>query len=124
MTEILTSILLVLGGLFGLMAALGVVRMPDVLIRMHASTKAGTLGCGLILAAVAVHFAETSIVARAVATIVFLMLTAPIGAHMIARAAYRMGVPLSENMVVDELDGRPEAGPHPHPHPRAKRPDA
>ena len=123
MIEILTSALLVCGGLFAFMAALGVVRLPDVLIRMHASTKAGTLGCGLILLAVAVHYAETSVVARSVATIIFLMLTAPIGAHLIARAAYRMGVPLSDRMVVDELDGRPEAGPYPHPHPRANQPD-
>ena len=119
MVELLISVLLVLGGLFSVIAALGVVRLPDVLIRMHASTKAGTLGCGLILAAVAVYFAETGIIARAVATIIFLMLTAPIGAHMIGRAAYRMGVPLSDRMVVDELDGRPEAGPYIHPHPLA-----
>lgn len=121
MVDLLISSLLILGGLFSVVAALGVLRLPDVLIRMHASTKAGTLGCGLILLAVAVHFAETGIIARAVATIVFLMLTAPIAAHMIGRAAYRMGVPLSDRMVVDELDGRPEAGPYLHPHPQADR---
>ena len=108
MTEALTAALIVAGALFAVAAALGVLRLPDVLIRMHASTKAGTLGCGLILAAVAVHFGETGIVARAVAAIVFLMITAPIAAHMIGRAAYRAGVPLWKGTVIDELSGRPQ----------------
>ncbi|MCG8357530.1 MAG: monovalent cation/H(+) antiporter subunit G [Kiloniellales bacterium] len=103
MTEILAALLVVAGGFFALAAALGVLRLPDVLIRMHASTKAGTLGCGLILVAVAVHFGDTGIVARAVAAIVFLLLTAPVAAHMIGRAAYRTGVPLWQGTVIDEL---------------------
>lgn len=110
MTAALTALLVLVGGFFVFAAALGVARLPDVLIRMHASTKAGTLGCGLILLAAAIHFAETAIVARALATIVFIMLTAPVGAHMIARAAYRTGVPLWRGMVVDELGREPTAG--------------
>jgi len=109
MIEIITAILVITGSLFALVAALGVLRLPDVLIRMHASTKAGTLGCGLILVAVAVHFGETGIVARAIAAIIFLMLTAPVAAHMIGRAAYRTGVPLSKDMVIDEFAPSPSA---------------
>ncbi len=86
--------LILLGGFFCFVAGLGVLRLPDVLIRMHASTKAGTLGAGLILAAVAVFFADTATITRAVATIVFLLITAPVAAHMIGRAAFRSGVPL------------------------------
>jgi len=93
-TDILLALLLVLGGAFAFVAGLGVLRMPDVLIRMHASTKAGTLGCGLILLGVAVDFGDVSTVSRAVAAIVFLLVTAPVAAHMIGRAAYRAGVPL------------------------------
>jgi len=103
MTEIVTAFFVVAGGLFALAAGLGVLRLPDVLIRMHASTKAGTLGCGLILVAVAVHFGEVGIIARALAAIVFLLLTAPVAAHMIGRAAYRTGVPLWKGTVIDEL---------------------
>ena len=103
MSEILTSILVIAGGLFAFAAALGVLRLPDVLIRMHASTKAGTLGCGLILVAVAAHFADTDIIARSIAAIAFLLLTAPVAAHMIGRAAYRTGVPLWSGTVIDEL---------------------
>jgi multicomponent Na+:H+ antiporter subunit G len=108
MSEILTSVFVIAGSLFALAAALGVLRMPDVFIRMHASTKAGTLGCGLILLAAAIHFGETGIVARAVAAFVFILLTAPVAAHMISRAAYRTGVPLWQGTVIDEL-ARPTA---------------
>ena len=86
--------LCLVGGLFALVAGLGLLRLPDVLIRMHASTKAGTLASGLILAAVAVHFGDVSVTAKVVVAVLFLLLTAPIAAHMIGRAAIRVGVPL------------------------------
>ena len=106
MSELVTSVLVLAGAFFAFAAALGVLRLPDVLIRMHASTKAGTLGCGLMLVAVATHFGDTAVAAEALAAILFLLLTAPIAAHMIGRAAYRTGVPLWKGTVVDEL-GRP-----------------
>lgn len=86
--------LVVLGGFFCFVGGLGVLRLPDVLIRMHASTKAGTLGSGLILVAVAIFFADTATTTRAVATILFLLITAPVAAHMIGRAAFRSGIDL------------------------------
>lgn len=96
MSELIVSVLVVAGGFFCFAAGLGVLRLPDLLIRMHASTKAGTLGSGLILTAVAVAFAEGTVVARAVAAIVFLLLTAPVAAHLIGRAAFRTGVPMDD----------------------------
>lgn len=92
--EYILAGLVILGGFFCFVAGLGLLRMPDVFIRMHASTKAGTLGSGLILIAVAVFFADTATITRAVATIVFLLITAPVAAHMIGRAAFRSGVPM------------------------------
>ena len=79
---------------------------------MHASTKAGTLGSGLILVAVAVQFAEGTVIARAVAAILFLLMTAPVAAHLIGRAAFRTGVPMvdrtvCEDGVADALRARP-----------------
>ncbi len=104
-------LLLIAGGVFAFAAGLGLVRMPDVYVRMHASTKAGTLGTGLILVGVAVYFGDMGVAARAAAVAVFLMLTAPVGAHLIGRAAYRAGVPLWKDSVVDELeDSRAAAG--------------
>jgi multicomponent Na+:H+ antiporter subunit G len=84
-------------------AAVGLLRMPDLLTRMHASSKAGTLGAFLVVIAVAVHFREPALVVRALLVGLFLLLTAPVASHVIARAAYRIGVPLSPETVVDEL---------------------
>ncbi|MBU2958264.1 monovalent cation/H(+) antiporter subunit G [Paracoccus sp. 1_MG-2023] len=92
--DIIISGLIVIGGLFCFAAGLGVLRLPDVFNRMHASTKAATLGSGMILVAVAVQFGESTIIARAIAAILFLLLTAPVAAHLIGRAAFRTGVPM------------------------------
>lgn len=100
----LASIFMLAGALFVLIAAVGVLRLPDLLMRMHAATKAGTLGAGLLLGAVMVSLPETSIVVRAAAVVVFLLLTAPIAAHVIARAAYHAGeARLWGRTSVDEL---------------------
>ena len=107
--EWVLSALVLLGGFFALIAGLGILRLPDVLIRMHATTKAGTLASGLVMAAVAVGFGDASTIARAVAIVLFLMLTAPVGAHMIGRAAFRSGVKLWEPTVVD-ADARAKLG--------------
>jgi multicomponent Na+:H+ antiporter subunit G len=103
--ELLVAAMLLFGGLLAAIAGLGLLRLPDVLIRMHASTKAGTLGVGMILAATAVYYGEPGPSFRALATIVFLLITAPVAAHMIARAAYRTRVPLWDRTVIDELRG-------------------
>lgn len=87
------GIVALLAGLFALVAALGVLRMPDLLLRMHASTKAGTLSCGLVMVSAALVFGDLSVAVRAAGVVVFLLLTAPVAAHMIGRAALRTGVP-------------------------------
>jgi len=87
MIEVLAAILILIGSLFSLIAAIGVIRLPDVLTRMHASTKAGTLGATLILIAAAIMFGDTSSTAKVIVAILFLLLTAPIAAHMIGRAS-------------------------------------
>jgi len=106
MTEFLVIALMLLGGGFAAIAGIGVVRLPDVLIRMHASTKAGTLGVGLIVLSVAVHFGNPMVTSKAVLIVFFLLLTAPVAAHLIGRAAYRTGTPLWERTVLDEWQGR------------------
>lgn len=89
LSAVLVAILAVAGGLFGAFAGLGLIRLRGVLNRMHASTKAGTLGSALTIAAAAVHFGDASVTVRAIATVLFLLLTAPVAAHMIGRAAAR-----------------------------------
>lgn len=92
MSGTLAAILLLIGGAMTVLAGIGIVRLPDVFIRMHAATKVGTLGTGLIMAGTAIHFGDQTIVIRCALIVVFLLLTAPIGAHMIGRAALRSGI--------------------------------
>ncbi|WKD50445.1 monovalent cation/H(+) antiporter subunit G [Microbulbifer spongiae] len=92
--ELFIAALLLIGSFFGFSAALGLLRMPDFYTRMSTSGKAATLCCGLLLAGVAILFQDAQVTARAVAAILFLLLTVPIGVHMIARAAFRVGTPL------------------------------
>lgn len=110
MIDLLIAVFLVLGGGFAAIAGLGLLRLPDVLIRMHASTKAGTLGVGLIVIGVAIHFGDLVVVTKAVLIILFLLLTAPVAAHLIARAAYRSGTPLWSGTVIDEWKSQRASG--------------
>ncbi|MFK7993230.1 MAG: monovalent cation/H(+) antiporter subunit G [Granulosicoccus sp.] len=102
MNDIIVSVLIMLGGGFAAIAGLGLLRLPDVLIRMHASTKAGTLGVGLIVLGVSVHFPSSLVLTKALLIIIFLLLTAPVGAHLIGRAAYRRGLPLWHRTLLDD----------------------
>ena len=104
--DLLVAACLLAGGFFLFVAGLGILRQPDVLIRMHASTKAGTLGVGLVFAAAALYFRNTADTAIAALTVVFLLVTAPVAAHAIARAAYRTNVPLSDRTQIDEWMGK------------------
>ena len=92
MIDGIAGLLLILGGVFTMIAGIGILRMPDVFIRMHASTKVGTLGSGLTMAGVAIQFQDLSVFVKVALIVLFLLLTAPIGAHMIGRAALRIGI--------------------------------
>ena len=105
MNEILISILLVIGSFFMLVAGLGMLRMPDLFLRMSCSTKAATIGVGTLLFALALYFVNLGVATRALATICFIFLTAPVGAHRIGRIAYLVGVSLWEGTIKDELRG-------------------
>lgn len=85
--DILAGLCLLAGGAFALVAGVGLVRLPEVFTRMHASTKAGTLGVSLIAAALALTTADVAVASKAVGCAVFLLATGPIGAHLIGRAA-------------------------------------
>lgn len=101
-----TGALVLAGSALMLIAAIGVVRMPDLFTRMQATTKAATLGAGLVMLGTAVHFATFGVTTRAIAAIAFVLLTAPIAAHLLGRAAYFLGVPLWDGSVRDELRDR------------------
>lgn len=100
--EILVSIFLLLGGVLSLVAAIGVLRMPDLFSRMHAATKTGTVGVSVVAIGMMIQFGNITVTSRGLLVIAFFLLTAPVAAHMIARAAYRSGVSLWILTRIDE----------------------
>src|SRR5690606_16974713 len=79
------ALLMLAGAAFILIAAVGVARLPDIFVRMHAATKAAVFGVGLLLLGTAFAFGEPGVWVRVVTAIVFLVFTTPIAAHALAR---------------------------------------
>lgn len=95
--------LLVLGATFTLLATIGVVRLPDLYTRMHAASKAGAVGGGLILLAVAVLSQDAAVSMRALIGVLFVLLTTPVSAHLLARASYLTGYHPCSETVIDDI---------------------
>jgi len=106
MKDVIIAVLLVLGGAFMLLAAIGVVRMPDVYTRLSAAAKSSTLGLSCLLFAAALYFSELGVTSHAVLIIGFVILTTPVSAHLTGRAAYFIGVRPWAGTVRDDLRGR------------------
>lgn len=106
MIDTIIGIIATLGTLFVLLAGVGILRMPDTYLRMAVTTKAATLGIGLILVAAAVYFNDLSTTTRVLAVIIFILLTAPVGAHLIGKASYFTGVKMWEKTLMDDLEGK------------------
>lgn len=106
MSEIITGSLLLLGAAFVLVSAVGVLRFPDIFMRLHAATKAGTLGAGLVLLAAAIFFASLAVSVKATVVFLFLLITAPVAAHVLGRAAYVDGAEKWSQTGLDELAGK------------------
>ncbi|MEW9671804.1 monovalent cation/H(+) antiporter subunit G [Ammoniphilus sp. 3BR4] len=103
--KIFAGLLLLIGSLLSLLSTFGLLRLPDFYNRTHAATKAATLGIMSILLGAFVYFyaVEGIVSAKLLLAIVFVLITAPVGGHMIGRAAYRTGVPLWEQTIQDDL---------------------
>ena len=102
MIDIIIAILWLTGSVFALLAALGVLRMPDVFTRMQTSTKASTLGLGCLLLGAVLQFGDVVSLLKAAFIWGFVLLTTPLAAHVIARASYLADIPLWRGTVVDE----------------------
>ena len=92
--EILIVICLITGTFFTLVASLGIFRMPDIYMRIHAATKAGTVGIGMTLLAVILFFTDAAVTSRVVGIMLFIIMTTPAAAHMLGKIVlksdYRM----------------------------------
>ncbi|MFH1380406.1 MAG: monovalent cation/H(+) antiporter subunit G [bacterium] len=101
LVSIIGLVLIFIGLAFDLFGALGLVRLPDVYNRLQAATKCVTLGTCSILFGTFMIVGSTSAGIKSLLCIIFLILTAPVAAHAIARGAHRSGIKLAEGSVVD-----------------------
>ncbi|HEC73225.1 MAG TPA: Na+/H+ antiporter subunit G [Methylophaga aminisulfidivorans] len=94
MFEIILSILVLLGGFFTLVGSIGLFKLPDFYMRLHGPTKASTLGVGAVLLASAIHFSfkTNEISLHEILVTLFLFITAPVSAHLMAKAALHIKV--------------------------------
>jgi len=111
--DVVAGVLLVGGCLLALVAALGVLRLPDLLTRMHAATKPQVLGLVLVLAGLALRLREPSALGVLALAVLFQFATAPVATHMVARAGFRAGLLRRQDLLVtdeltDELDAAEE----------------
>jgi multicomponent Na+:H+ antiporter subunit G len=102
--DVAKTVCLLLGALLSVAAGIGLIRFPDAIVRMHATTKPQILGLTFILLAIAIEARSWSTLFALSPVLIFQMLTAPISAHMVGRAGYRTGAFRAERLLVDELD--------------------
>nr|WP_091587117.1 monovalent cation/H(+) antiporter subunit G [Alteribacillus bidgolensis] len=105
---LIIGIIVFLGSVLSLISAIGLVRLPDIYTRSHAATKSATLSVLCILFGLFLFFTviKDYVSARILLGIVFVFITAPVGGHLISRAAYHSGVSLWESSIHDELNGK------------------
>ena len=106
MIDFVAAAFLWIAGIFTLIAGIGVLRFSDVYLRMHAATKAGTVGVISSLIALAICFDDPSIRVRAVLIALFLCVTAPLVGHVVSRASLLVGVPMTRRTICNEWDAR------------------
>lgn len=102
---LIAYILLSFGAVLIFIAAVGILRMPDLYMRASAVTKASVLGVGLMLIGAIFYFQSFGVAMRALAILFFVVATGPVGAHMIARAAYITGEKLWDKTVHNDMKG-------------------
>jgi len=91
--DVLISALLVVGGVFTLVGAIGMIRFPDFFMRLHAPTKATTLGVGgMLLASMGIGWAAGAAGVHQLLITLFLFVTAPVSANLMAKAALHLGL--------------------------------
>jgi multicomponent Na+:H+ antiporter subunit G len=103
--EIIISLILIIGTFFMISSTIGILRFPDLYTRLHAASKSGTLGVASILIGAFLFFLfkENSVSGKLLLGIVFVLVTTPVSSHMLARAAYQIGVPMWEKSIQDDL---------------------
>lgn len=101
--DVVGAVLMLLGAGFTLVAALGVVRLPDLFSRMHAAAKPQLLGLVLLCSGIMLLMRSWAWVGICVLVLAIQVVAAPVGSHMLGRAAYRDGLAETATLTIDEL---------------------
>ena len=111
--ELISSVFILSGAVFMLIASIGLLRFPDFYIRMSAITKGATLGLGLIVSGMGIYFNQSDMLLKVIVIICFSFITAPVAAHVIGRTAVWNKIPFWSKTDLDEvqeyLDKIPDA---------------
>lgn len=110
--EIIIAFFILFGASFVLVGSIGLFRLPDIFMRLHAPTKATTLGVGSVLVASLIYFTVigSGVSLHEILISLFLLITAPISGHLIAKAAIRLRVPHTSSGVIPEEDNGASTG--------------
>lgn len=101
--EWIAAVLLLLGAVLMLIASVGVIRLPDIYLRMHAATKAPSLGVFLMVLGIIIYFLDFWLSVKGLLIILFIFMTTPIGAHMLSRVSHMLNIRQSDEMKTDEF---------------------
>ena len=101
------SIIMIAGATFCCLAALGILRFPDIYTRLHAASKAGALGVGLILVGSGIASGDGWVFVRCLVGLAFVLLVSPLSAHLLARAARKADTLSTSNTSIDQFDDSP-----------------
>jgi multicomponent Na+:H+ antiporter subunit G len=107
-TDVVAAAAMLAGGTLFVIAGIGLQRFDDVFARMHAATKSVTLGLSLVCIGAALQVDAPGDKAKLLLVAALQFITAPVGAHMLGRAAYRSGTELSPDTAIDELADPPD----------------
>ena len=120
--DVLAAVCFLAGGLLALVAAIGILRFPDLLARMHAGTKPQALGLVVMALGLTLYLRRAEVLGLLLLLVVFQMITSPVAAHMVGRAGYRTGRIREDLLVRDELTIDLETA-HRHLEERSRQPD-
>jgi multicomponent Na+:H+ antiporter subunit G len=101
--DVVAAACLMVGALLALVAAIGILRFPDVLTRMHSATKPQVLGLLLVLLGLGLRLRDVRSIGLLALVALFQLVTSPIASHMVGRASFRAGQVRRDLLVVDEL---------------------
>jgi len=104
---VLAGLFVLVGSIFCLLATIGILRFPDLYTRLHAATKVGPLGAGLVLLGAGIASGDLLIFVRCLVGLLFLILVSPVSAHLLARAALKSGAVPSSIASINDYDDSP-----------------